>query len=105
ARARELCMTGDPVDAETALRIGLVNAVVPHADLAARAKDTALKIAAKGPLAIAQSKRVLLRGEDVPLPVANELEAQAFASLFGSKDQREGMKAFLEKRKASFEGA
>jgi enoyl-CoA hydratase len=105
ARARELCMTGEPVDAETALRIGLVNAVVPHADLVVRAKETALKIAAKGPLAIAQAKRVLLRGEGVPLPVANELEVQAFSALFGSKDQREGMKAFLEKRKASFEGA
>jgi enoyl-CoA hydratase len=104
ARAREMCMTGEAIDAATALRIGLVNAVVPHADLMAKAKETALKIAQKGPLAIAQCKRVLLRGQDVPLPVANEIEAQAFSSLFGSKDQREGMKAFLEKRNATFEG-
>jgi enoyl-CoA hydratase len=104
ARAREMCMTGEAIDADTALRFGLVNAVFPHADLLAKAKATALQIAQKGPLAIAQCKRVLLRGEDVPLSVANELEAQAFAGLFGSKDQREGMKAFLEKRKASFEG-
>ena len=104
ARARELVMTGDFVDAETALRIGLVNAVVPHDGLLAKVREVASKIASKGPLAIAQAKRVLARGLDVPLPVANELEAQAFASLFGSGDQREGMKAFLEKRKATFEG-
>ncbi len=104
ARARELVMTGDIIDAKTALDIGLVNAIVPHEGLLAKVREVAAKIAAKGPLAIAQSKRVLERGQDVPLPIANELEAQAFASLFGSNDQREGMKAFLEKRKASFEG-
>ena len=104
ARARELVMTGDMVDAETALRIGLVNAVVPHAELMTKVREVAQKIAGKAPLAIAQCKRVLERGLDVPLPIANELEAQAFASLFGSTDQREGMSAFLEKRKASFLG-
>ncbi len=104
ARARELCMTGDMVGAEDALRIGLVNAVVPHADLLPRVRDVANKIAAKGPLAIAAAKRVILRGADVPLPTANELEATAFASLFGTADQREGMRAFVEKRGAKFEG-
>ncbi len=103
-RARELCYTGDVIGAEEALRIGLVNVVTPHADLLAKAKETAEKIASKGPLAIAQAKRVIERGADVPLSVANELEAQAFAALFGSADQREGMGAFLEKRKALFEG-
>jgi len=103
-RARELCFTGDVIDAAEALRIGLVNAVVPHAELLAKARAVAGKIASKGPLAIAQCKRVLSRGADVPLPVANELEAQAFASLFASADQREGMAAFLGKRKATFEG-
>ncbi len=103
-RARELCFTGDIIDAEEAKRIGLVNAVVPGAELLAKVADVAKKIAAKGPLAIAQCKRVILRGEDVALNVANELEAQAFAGLFGSHDQREGMGAFLEKRKAAFRG-
>jgi enoyl-CoA hydratase len=105
ARARELCMTGDLVGAEEALRIGLVNAVVPHADLLSRVGDVAMKIASKGPLAIAAVKRVILRGADVTLTTANELEATAFASLFGTGDQREGMRAFLEKRTAKFEGA
>jgi enoyl-CoA hydratase len=105
ARARELCMTGDMVGAEEALRIGLVNAVVPHAELLAKVREVATKIAAKGPLAIAAAKRVILRGADVPLPTANELEATAFAALFGTSDQREGMKAFVEKRAAKFEGS
>jgi enoyl-CoA hydratase len=104
ARARELCFTGDMIDAAEALRIGLVNAVFPHAEVLAKAKETAAKIASKGPLAIFECKRVIARGADVSLPVACELEAQAFSVLFGSADQREGMKAFLEKRKATFEG-
>jgi enoyl-CoA hydratase len=104
ARAREMCMTGDPIGAEEALRIGLVNAVVPHAELLPRVRDVARKIASKAPLAIAAAKRVLVRGADVPLSTANELEATAFSALFGSADQREGTRAFLEKRGAKFEG-
>jgi enoyl-CoA hydratase len=103
-RARELCYTGDTVSAEEALSIGLVNAVVPHGELAARVKAVVAKILANGPLAVAQCKRALLHGADVPLSTANALEAQAFAMLFGSADQREGMSAFVEKRTARFEG-
>jgi enoyl-CoA hydratase len=103
-RAREMCFTGDMIGADEALRIGLVNAVVPHAELLGRAVAAAKKIASRAPLAVAQCKRVLLRGEGLPLAAACELEAQAFAVLFGTADQREGMKAFLEKRPAKFEG-
>jgi enoyl-CoA hydratase len=103
--ARELCFTGDIIGAEEALRLGLVNKIFPAAELRAKAMETATKIAAKGPLAIAACKRVMVRGEDVSLPVACELEAQAFAGLFGSHDQKEGMKAFVEKRAAKFTGA
>ncbi len=103
-RARELCFTGDVIGADEAVRIGLANAVVAHAELLSKARDVAKKIASKGPVAIAQCKRVLVRGADVPLATANELEAQAFGALFGTRDQREGMKAFLEKRPAAFEG-
>jgi enoyl-CoA hydratase len=105
ARARELCMTGDMIGAEEALRIGLVNAVVPHAELLPRVGELARKIASKGPLAVAAAKRVILRGADVTLTTANELEATAFATLFGTADQREGMRAFLEKRAPKFEGS
>lgn len=104
AKARELVFTGDMVGAEAALAIGLVNAVIPAAELLLRARDTALKIASRGPLAVATAKRIMLRGESLDLPAACELETQAFASLFGSEDQRDGMKAFLEKSKASFRG-
>lgn len=104
-RARELCYTGDIITAEEALRIGLANVVVPGAELLAKAQDTAKKIATKGPLAIAQCKRVIERGIDLPLSAANELEAQAFSALFGSSDQKEGMAAFTGKRKAVFTGS
>ena len=104
-RARELCYTGDTVNAEEALRIGLVNVVVPHAELLTKARDTAARIASKGRLALAQCKRVLYTGADVPLEVANALETQSFAMLFGTEDRAEGMKAFLEKRKAAFTGS
>ena len=103
-RAREICMTGDAISAERALQIGLVNAVVPHAELLPRVREVAKKIASRGPLAIASVKRSILKGSDLALSSANELEVGAFAALFGTHDQREGMRAFLEKRAATFEG-
>ncbi len=104
AKARELLYTGDMIDAQTALSLGLVNAVFPASELMAKTYETAEKIAKKGPLAIAQAKRTVLRGMDADLSSANELEAQAFAMLFGTADQKEGMRAFMEKRKAEFRG-
>jgi enoyl-CoA hydratase len=104
ARARELIYTGDMVTAEQALAMGLVNAVCPAADLMTRARDVAQRIASRGPLAVAAAKRVLLHGETLDLASACELEAQAFAGLFGSEDQRGGMKAFIEKTKPTFQG-
>ncbi|MDC0740266.1 enoyl-CoA hydratase/isomerase family protein [Polyangium mundeleinium] len=104
ARARELVYTGDMVSAEQALVMGLVNAVHPAAELVLKARETAQKIASRGPLAVAAAKRVMLHGEGVDLASACEHEAQAFAGLFGSEDQREGMKAFLGKTKPSFLG-
>lgn len=104
AKARELIYTGDMLTAEQALAIGLANAVFPLADLLVKARETAAKIASKGPLAVASAKRVILRGETLDIQSACELEAQAFAGLFGSEDQRAGMRAFLEKGKAAFTG-
>ncbi len=102
--ARELCYTGAVIDAAEALRIGLVNAVVPHAELLAKVGAVAATIVKMGPLAVAECKRVLLRGADLPLPDANALETSAFAGLFATGDQREGMTAFVEKRPAQFTG-
>ncbi|MCU0657921.1 MAG: enoyl-CoA hydratase-related protein [Polyangiaceae bacterium] len=104
AKARELIYTGDILGAEEALRIGLINGVFLASELLAKTREIAEKIATKGPLAVASAKRVLLRGADIELAVANELEAQAFGVLFGSADQKEGMEAFLAKRKATFQG-
>jgi enoyl-CoA hydratase len=104
AKAKELIFTGEPVDAEEALRIGLCDAVVDPGELLARARQTADKIATKGPLAIAEAKRVMHNGQSLPLPDACAMEAHAFASLFDTADQKEGMKAFVQKRPAVFEG-
>jgi len=102
--ARELIYTGRTLGAEEALRVGLVNAVVPREELLPLAIKTAQEIAAMGPMAIAAAKRVMLEGASVGLPAAVELEARAFADLFESDDKREGMSAFLEKRSAAFTG-
>ncbi len=104
AKARELVYTGDMITAEQALGIGLVNAVCPPADLLPRVRDVAQRIASRGSLAVAAAKRVMLHGETLDLASACELEAQAFAGLFGSEDQRGGMKAFIEKSKPVFRG-
>ncbi|MDX2009035.1 MAG: enoyl-CoA hydratase-related protein [Myxococcaceae bacterium] len=104
-RARELIFTGDPVDANKAKEIGLALEVLAPEALLPRCKEVAHKIATRGPVAVAQAKRVIEAGADLPLKDANELERQAFALLFGTDDQKEGMKAFLEKRKAAFKNA
>lgn len=104
ARALELCMTGDMIGADEALRLGLVNRVLPPEQLLPEALATLERIAAQGPLAVAKVKEVLHRGASLPLAEANELEQQAFASLFATEDQTEGMKAFLAKRPPKFTG-
>jgi enoyl-CoA hydratase len=104
ARARELVFTGELIGADEALRIGLCNRVFEPAELLAKARATAATIASKPPLAVADAKRALRRSEDLSLSAGNELEQQLFAGLFATADRREGMKAFLEKRPAKFEG-
>ena len=92
------------IKADEAMRIGLANQVVPHAELMTKVREVADEIAAQGPVAVAAAKRCILRGTDQDLVNANELEAAEFAVLFGTEDQSEGMAAFLEKRAADFEG-
>lgn len=104
AKAKELCFTGDMVSAEEALRIGLVDMLAPPDELLQRAKETANKIAANGPLAVAQAKRVIHEGQSMTLEQGNLVEQLAFANLFASEDQREGMAAFVGKREAVFQG-
>jgi enoyl-CoA hydratase len=102
-RARELVLTGDSIDAAKAKEIGLVLEVFPAEQLLSKCKDIAATIAARGPIAVAQAKRTIALGADLPLSEANSLESKAFGFVFGTADQKEGMKAFLEKRKASFQ--
>jgi enoyl-CoA hydratase len=102
--ARELIYSGEIIAADKALAIGLANAVIAKDELLPRVRALATTIAGKAPLAIAQAKRATLRGEGRDLTAANELEAQAFAMLFGTSDQKEGMKAFVEKRKPEYTG-
>jgi len=103
-KAKELVFTGDMVAADEALRIGLVDAVVAPEELMAKAHDTATKIAANGPLAIAAAKTVIHQGQSLPLEQAIVLEQRAFGELFATADQSEGMQAFVGKRAAAFEG-
>jgi enoyl-CoA hydratase len=100
----ELVLTGDLIGADEALRIGLVNKVFPAAELMAETKKCAEKIAQKGPLAIASARRAIRKSEELPLQAGLDLEGELFALLFATQDQKEGMKAFLEKRPAKFEG-
>ena len=103
-RALEMIMTGDHYDAARAKEMGLVLEVLPPDRLLAFVTEQARKIAGKGPLAVAQAKRAVVAGADVALPVANELERQAFSAAFATDDAREGMGAFIEKRAANFKG-
>ncbi len=103
--ARELVFTGRMVKADEAVSMGIANRVVAPETLMDEVGKLAATIANNGPLAVAAAKRVILRGEDASLSTANEIEMQAFASLFGSDDQRAGMKAFVDKTKATFSGS
>jgi enoyl-CoA hydratase len=106
AKAKELCMTGDTVDASEALRIGLVDLVVPASELRAKVAALASRIAANGPLAVAEVKRLIHMGQSTTLEHALALEQRSFGLLFATSDQREGMAAFLAKprRAAQFKG-
>lgn len=102
--ARELVYTGAIVSAAEALRIGLVNRIVPADALLDEARATAAAIASMGPVAVSAAKEVMSHGAGLPLREANALEVDAFANCFDTEDQREGMEAFLAKRAPQFVG-
>ncbi len=103
-RALEILLTGEMIDAAEALRIGLVNAVVPAAQLLARAEALANKIIANGPLAIRHCLQAVHRGMEMPLAEAMAHEAALFALCCSTEDKTEGTRAFLEKRAPQFKG-
>jgi len=102
AKAIELTLTGDVISAQEALRIGLVNAVVPADHVLKTAKDLARKIAAKGAVAIRLSLQAIHEGLALDLMSGLALEAKLFGQVAATEDMREGLKAFLEKRQPVF---
>lgn len=102
--ALELILTGEFVTAERALATGLVNHVVPQTDLLPTCRSLAEKILGVGPLAVRAALEVVDRGLDLPLDEALAEETRAFGGLFSTSDAKEGLAAFVEKRKAVFRG-
>ena len=102
AKATEWILTGDMYTAQEALRLGLVNQVVPQDQVLKAAKDLARKIAAKGAVAIRESLRAIDQGLDLPLEQGLAREAEAFGRIAATEDSREGVSAFLEKRQPKF---
>jgi len=100
--ASEMIFTGDAIDAATAERIGLVNRVVPAAQLLEEAKGLARKILEKGPRAVALSKAAIHQALETSLRAGLSFETEAFGLAGSTADKREGMAAFLEKRKPAF---
>ncbi|TFG51003.1 MAG: enoyl-CoA hydratase [Gemmatimonadales bacterium] len=103
-RAIQLLLTGEMIDAQEAWRIGLVNRVVPAAALGTEAETMLGTILDQGPLAVAAVLEAVDAGYEMPTPEALLLEANHFGLLSSTSDMREGMAAFLEKRKAAFRG-
>lgn len=99
-----LNITGDLIDAQEALRIGLVERVVPAADLMPQARALALQIASKAPLAVAAIKQAVNRGADMGLADACMYEAALFGDITATSDAKEGTSAFLEKRQPTWTG-
>jgi enoyl-CoA hydratase len=102
--ALELLLTGRQITADEALRIGLVNRVVPAADLMTESREMAQALAAKAPVAVRYILESVHRGFDAPFDQAQAMEAALFGVIASTDDMREGTAAFLEKRKARFTG-
>lgn len=103
--AKELLFFGEMIDAERAYQIGLVNKVVPLAELLDLAKEWAAKLAQKPVMAMRMMKTAVNTGAKVDLDSALDIEGACFGNAFASEDRKEGMQSFVEKRKPNFVGA
>jgi enoyl-CoA hydratase len=103
-KAMELILTGDMIDAQTAFQIGLVNMVVPAAELEAKTMEIANRIAEKSPVALRMAKEAVKTASRSTLDEGLRREIDLFALTFSSEDKDEGVRAFLEKRRPEFKG-
>jgi enoyl-CoA hydratase/carnithine racemase len=103
-KAAELLLMGRPIDAEEAYRIGLVNKVVPQAEVMATAKEWAEVICKAAPLAVRSAKEAMLRGAAMTLEEGLKLESALVAYVMDTEDFAEGTRAFVEKRKPNYKG-
>jgi enoyl-CoA hydratase len=103
-KAKELIMTGKIIGAQEAFQLGIVNRVIPQASFMEEVRKVAGQIAANGVVAVRLSKMVINAGFNMDLTEACSLESYAFSLGFSTEDQKEGMAAFLEKRKPNFKG-
>jgi len=103
-RAMEVALSGDAIDAEEAYRIGLANMVVPQESLMDEARALARKLASKPKVALRQAKAVINASKSLDMESGLDYEIQCCALLWSTDDQKEGMKAFIEKREPKFSG-
>jgi enoyl-CoA hydratase len=104
AKAKELTFTGSMITAQEALSAGLVNKVVPPAELLKTVRETARVMATRAPMALARIKRSIHESARMTESEAFSLEAELFGELFSTEDRTEGVRAFIDKRKPSFKG-
>jgi enoyl-CoA hydratase len=103
-KAKELICTGDRISADEAKRIGLVERITPKGEAITEAKKLAKSVLSRGPIAVCNAKKAINASLDTTLEDGLKLEAELFAALFGTHDMKEGVSAFLEKRKPMFTG-
>lgn len=102
-KLKELVFTGEMISAQEAHQLGLIEKVVPKGKLMDTALELATKMIEKGPLAIASAKKVINRARELPLQEGLELESELWASLTATEDMKEGVRAFIEKRKPNYQ--
>ena len=104
-RAFEWVLTGDMIDAAEAYRIGLVNGVFPAGELIPKVEELVARILSRGPLAVRFAMEAVLRGADATLAEGLSIESDLFGVISASRDMKEGMRAFLDKRQPDFQGS